>query len=109
VDIRQIAPANQLWNQQSSAPQILPIKARLDVIPVEKSQKVSMSVAANPRPPGIFTWKKRSSSGEIRTLRRNGPTPREFFVAIHAGDVSVFRWDKGQRTHDQSATGNSTA
>src|SRR5439155_25525229 len=83
--IRQIVPADQLWDQRSTAPQILSINARLDVVPVEKSQKVSMAVAANPCSPGIFTWKKCSSTGEIRTHWRNSPRARQFFVAIHTG------------------------
>src|SRR5207244_8798077 len=107
--IRQIVPADQLWDQRSTAPQILSINARLDVVPVEKSQKVSMAVAANPCSPGIFTWKKCSSTGEIRTHWRNSPRARQFFVAIHTGDVAFFRRNEGQRTHSQSATGNSTA
>ena len=65
-----------------------------------------MAVAANPCPAGIFSWKNRTSTAEIKTLRRKRVSAGEFFVAIHAGDVPVFRWNKGQGAHDQSATGN---
>jgi len=68
-----------------------------------------MTVAANPCPAGIFSWKNRTSTAEIKTLRRKRVRVGEFFVAIHAGDVAVFGWDEGQSAHVQSATGNSTA
>src|SRR5882724_1813071 len=109
MGIGQIVLSDQLRNQYSATPHLRPANLRPDIIPVEKSQEVSMAVAGNPGPAGTLARINRSAAEEIKTLRRNRQKASEFFVAIHACDVPFLRRHKGQGAHDQSATGNSTA
>src|SRR4030095_15882482 len=53
--IRQVAPADQLRNQHSPAPYCRATTGRRDVVPVKKSQEISMAVAATPCHVGIFS------------------------------------------------------
>src|ERR1041385_8444363 len=92
--IPQVVPTDQLWNQHSASPHGRSENRRGGVVPVEKGQEFPTAIAADPSPPGILSWKKRSSCREIKTHWRNGPGTGQLFVSIHSSDVPIFGWNE---------------
>src|SRR5438445_11190701 len=68
-----------------------------------------MAIATDPRSTCNFVRINCRRAIKFQDPWGNRDWTRQSFVAIHPCDVTFLRRNKGQSTHNQSATGNSTA